>query len=372
MSYANVTGHRSMALDRLRNDLYADALREVVTAESVVLDLGAGLGIHGMMAARMGARRVYLVEPEDVISVAAEAVRENRLDDIVHCLRGRFDDVVIPEQVDVIVSALTGNFLLTEDLLPVLFRARDSVLKPAGVVIPRGAVMELAPVTADALFEREIAAWGRAQHGVTLHAARVYAAHSLHYRWDRGEVRYLADPLPIHRVDFRDGSYQPLHASVEFSLATDGVCHGFAGWFTMELGSRTLSTAPDGDATHWSPAFLPMDPPVALLAGDRLAVQLDRMPYGDWTWRVSSKAGAHRHSTFLSVPLSASTLSKATPDYRPSLSADGELQAFVLARSTGDATVADIATAVHEHWPRRYPTSEEAFRVVRAIVRHLA
>src|SRR3954454_2492869 len=60
MTYVSVASHRSMALDRVRNDAYADALRAVVTPSSVVLDLGAGTGVHGLMAARMGARRVYL------------------------------------------------------------------------------------------------------------------------------------------------------------------------------------------------------------------------------------------------------------------------------------------------------------------------
>ena len=51
-----------MALDEVRNRAYAQALRRVITPESVVLDLGAGLGTLGLLAAKLGARRVYLVE----------------------------------------------------------------------------------------------------------------------------------------------------------------------------------------------------------------------------------------------------------------------------------------------------------------------
>ncbi len=58
MSYGSVPRHRWMALDTVRNDAYAAALRQVVGPETVVLDLGAGTGVHGLMAARMGARRV--------------------------------------------------------------------------------------------------------------------------------------------------------------------------------------------------------------------------------------------------------------------------------------------------------------------------
>ncbi|MGQ0732592.1 MAG: 50S ribosomal protein L11 methyltransferase, partial [Acidobacteriota bacterium] len=123
MSYLSVSGHRSMALDVRRNDAYRAALEQAITPDSVVLDLGAGTGVLGLMAARLGARRVYLVEPEDVIAVAEEIVRANSLQDVVTCLQGRIEDVKPPEPVDVIVSVLTGNFLLTEDLLRTLYHA---------------------------------------------------------------------------------------------------------------------------------------------------------------------------------------------------------------------------------------------------------
>ena len=81
-----------MALDPVRNDAYAAALARVVTPDSVVLDLGAGTGVLGLMAARLGARHVYLVEPSDVLCVAEEIVAANSLQDRVTCLRGRLED----------------------------------------------------------------------------------------------------------------------------------------------------------------------------------------------------------------------------------------------------------------------------------------
>src|SRR5262245_43803218 len=115
MSYSSVSGHRTMALDARRNSAYEQALRQVITPDSVVLDVGAGTGVLGLMAARMGARRVFLVESEDVISVAEEIGKANGLSQ-VECLRGRMEDLQLPERVDVIVSVFTGNFLVTEDL----------------------------------------------------------------------------------------------------------------------------------------------------------------------------------------------------------------------------------------------------------------
>src|SRR5262249_38747512 len=118
MSYLSLADQGSMALDRVRNTAYHRALRRAGRPDSVVLDVGAGTGIHGLMAARLGARRVYLVEPEDVIAIAAEIAADNGLQDVVRCIQGRIGDIALPEPVDIVVSTMTGNFLLTEDLLP--------------------------------------------------------------------------------------------------------------------------------------------------------------------------------------------------------------------------------------------------------------
>ena len=54
--------------DRERNAAYYRALKAVVTNTSVVLDVGSGSsGLLAMMAARLGARRVFTVEANEVV-----------------------------------------------------------------------------------------------------------------------------------------------------------------------------------------------------------------------------------------------------------------------------------------------------------------
>jgi hypothetical protein len=44
-----------MIFDGVRNGAYARALAKVITPNTTVMDLGAGLGVHGLMAAKLGA-----------------------------------------------------------------------------------------------------------------------------------------------------------------------------------------------------------------------------------------------------------------------------------------------------------------------------
>ena len=68
-----------MVFDRVRNGAYAAAIRRYVSPDSVVLDVGAGLGVLGLLAAAAGARKVYLVEPESVVKGALEIAKHNGL-----------------------------------------------------------------------------------------------------------------------------------------------------------------------------------------------------------------------------------------------------------------------------------------------------
>jgi hypothetical protein len=268
---------------------------------------------------------------------------------------------------------MTGNFLLTEDLLQTLFRARATALKPGGVLVPSAAAMEAVPVSAPGVHEKEIASWSLTQHGVDLNAARTYAANTVHYRVEGlREVQYLAEPSILHTLDLHNDHDTRLHAEVMHEITESGLCHGWVGWFKMKLGDSWLSTSPRSDQLHWSPAFLPLDPPLAMEKGERVDFAIDRAPYGDWTWRVRANSGSRRHSTFFSSPMKAATLKKAALDYRPTLNADGRAVAFVLSQCDGSTAAKAIAQAVVEHFPERYHSSDEALRFVQGIIKNHA
>jgi 2-polyprenyl-3-methyl-5-hydroxy-6-metoxy-1,4-benzoquinol methylase len=362
-----------MALDAVRNNAYAAALKHVVTPDSVVLDLGAGTGVLGLMAARLGAKRVYLVEPEDVITVAGELAAANGLQGVVRCMQGRVEDLRLPERVDVVVSVLTGNFLVTEDLLPALLHARDTLLKPDGVLIPSAAVMEVVPISAPELHDECVARWSVPQAGIDLSQARTYAANTVFYRSEELRcARWLAEPRPLHTMNFNQDAYVGVQSRVTFEMDDAAECHGWAGWFRMQLGDQWLSTSPRHAQVHWSSAFLPLDPPMAVARGERVSLAVTRAPFGDWTWTVESASGVRRHSTLLAAPLNAAVLRRAALDYLPSLNGDGHAVLDTLSRCDRSTSVARLAQLLFEQYPDRYRDQAEALRLVQRVVKKYA
>jgi SAM-dependent methyltransferase len=357
-----------MVFDAVRNRAYRDALRGLVHPSSVVLDLGAGVGLHGLLAAAMGARRVYLVDPSPVLEIAREIARRNQTATEVIALRGRIEDVVLPERVDVIVSVFTGNFLLGEDLLPSLFLARDRFLRPDGVLLPDLAVMEAAPVSDAAYHARHIACWSSPVEGLDLSAARHHAANLVHYP-ERGEsTTLLAPPADLQRIDLRAAERADCRAQVCFEIERSGTCHGILGWFRIRLGGAWLSTSPGEPDTHWSRALLPLDPPLELEIGDRLTFGLTRPQSGDWTWTVETGGNRQRHSTFWGTPRRHDELLRAAPTYTPARSRGGEAAWCALERFDGRTPSRVIADSLAEAFPDRFRDAEEAAAFVRGLI----
>ncbi len=369
MNYALIRDQRNMALDERRNQAYYEALKEVITPESVVLDLGAGLGILGMLAAQLGAKKVYLVEPEAIINVAKEIVKKNGYGDRIQCLQGKIEELELPEQVDVIISVFTGNFLLQEDLLPSLFYARDKYLRSGGVMIPSAARMEAVPVAASTMYQDNIACWSEPHLGIDHNEARKYASQAIYFaRTELASAKYLAKPQELLKMDFYQCNSTDCNVETKFDLDETDLCHGWAGWFAMQLGNKWLSTAPHEPPLHWSTAFLPLDPPLQMQQGMTVKFKLQRPPKGDWNWKITSDSGSQQHSTFFSLPLSLKSIKQMSPEYSPKLNEKGKAALYVLSHSNGELSIEQLSQEISQKYPKLFTAPMKAVNFVRSLV----
>lgn len=365
-----------MLFDGVRNAAYARALKKVVGPETTVMDLGAGLGVHGLTAAKLGAAAVHLVEPTPVVEVARLVAQANGLSN-VHCHQCRAEDLQLDHRVDVIVSVFTGNFLLTEDLLHSLFYARDKFLAPSGYMIPDRGRMEVVPVAAAAYYEKYIDGWATFPEHAAQHkepeldyaAVRSFAANTLYY--DTREniaATPLAAAVELMELDFTTAATASCDSEVVVEIEQDGTLHGWLGWFQMRLGGEWLSTSGEPYVTHWSPVFLPLDKPLQLKAGEKLGFALKRPEFGEWTWTTRHGEARQRQSTFLSQPVSPDMLHKASDRYQPVLSKRGEAAQWLLGQMRGAATPTQLAARLFKLYPTVWFSNEEALRFVKGLV----
>ena len=94
--------------DGVRMAAYRRALSSSVRPDCVVLDIGTGTGIMAMLALRYGARRVYAIEPANIIQVARETAAANGMQDRIVFVQDLSSRASLPERVDLIVEDLRG------------------------------------------------------------------------------------------------------------------------------------------------------------------------------------------------------------------------------------------------------------------------
>lgn len=347
-----------MVFDQVRNAAYARAIRQAIARIASpgcrVLDLGAGLGIHGLLAAAAGAQEVVLLDPSPLVELSAEIAAANGVADRVRVVRQRVEEAEIDAPFDLLISVFTGNFLLTEDLLPALFAARERFLKPGGVMVPGAARMRAAPVQAPAFHAERVSCWSESTLGIGFEPIRRLAANSVHYAGAEAiDAKSLSPPGTLMELDFATARSADCRQRLEFGVDESGTCHGILGWFDLQLGDRWLSTGPEGEPTHWSLAFLPLDPPLELKAGDAIELELDRPEFGEWTWTVSWGGGRQRHSTFHGRRMNLEFLRRQKGDFVPGLDAEGQIALYVLRQMEQGLSVSAILDAVAENFPRQ-------------------
>lgn len=369
-SYSDPSSQGSMLFDSYRNQFYYDALKAVITPDSVVLDLGAGLGGFGLMAAKLGAKAVYLVDPSPAIYVAEQAAKANGIVN-VQCFHDTIERVELPSKVDIIISVFTGNFMLSEDLLPSLFYARDKYLLADGQLIPNRAEMIAAPVQIDQFYERSLASWYHNKNllalGLDYQVAQKYAVNRCYHDNFRNlQPKLLSSPQVLTALDFKTATRAECFSSNSFSCEQEGDCHGWLGWFRMQLGEQWMSTGPEAPASHWSQVLLPLETTVEIKPDEKLSLDLKRPQYGDYSWQTGGKV-SFKQSTFLSRPMVPKLIIKQSDAYKPQLNDSGAAMQFVLAQFEGDATLVEISAALRIEHSKTFKTDDAAKNFVKSL-----
>ncbi|CRG92620.1 protein arginine N-methyltransferase 3 [Talaromyces islandicus] len=161
-SYSTNTIHETMLKDAIRTDAYRDFIydNKGLFKDKVVMDVGCGTGILSMFCARAGAKMVIAVDNSNIIQKARENIYKNGFADVIHCVRGKIEEVTLPvPQVDIIVSEWMGYGLLYEAMLDSVLWARDHYLRPGGLMVPSHTTLRIAPYVDSDFVDSHVTFW---------------------------------------------------------------------------------------------------------------------------------------------------------------------------------------------------------------------
>ncbi|XP_061648786.1 protein arginine N-methyltransferase 2 isoform X1 [Phyllopteryx taeniolatus] len=286
-TYGTLNLHLEMLSDKSRTETY----RRVIVNNSaslhrkVVMDLGCGTGIMSLFCAQLAQpAAVYAVEASSMVEHTKELVKQNACEEVITVLRGRAEEIQLPEQVDVLVSEWMGNCLLFEFMVESVLLARDRWLREGGTMWPSSAALTLVPCQAHRYYADKMAFWEK-PYGLDftplqpLALQEFFAKPKFSHLMEPGDR--LASPVDVIHLDMytlQVADLEEMQGEFKFRLEKSGVFHGFAAWFSvcfesLEEGGAPveLNTGPDSEPTHWKQTLFMLDEPVSVRAADLIS-----------------------------------------------------------------------------------------------------
>ncbi|XP_052310762.1 probable histone-arginine methyltransferase 1.4 isoform X2 [Populus trichocarpa] len=266
----------------------------------VVVDVGAGSGILSFFAAQAGAKHVYAVEASEMADYARKLIAGNpSLGEKITVIKGKVEEVELPEKADILISEPMGTLLVNERMLESYVIARDRFLVPNGKMFPTVGRIHMAPFSDEYLFV-EIANkalfWQQqGYYGVDLtplHAS-AFGGYFSQPVVDAFDPRLLVAPAISHVLDFTEIKEEDLYEidiPLKFIASVGTRVHGLACWFDVLFNGSTvqrwLTTAPGAPTTHWYQLRCVLSQPLYVVAGQEITGQLRMVAHNAQSYTV--------------------------------------------------------------------------------------
>jgi len=370
-----VSAYGQMISDAVRLDGYTRALRETVKPGAVVVDIGTGTGIFALLACRLGARRVYAIEPGDVIQIAREIAVSSGCGDRIEFIQAMSTQVTLPERADAIISDLGGALPWFEQHIASIVDARRRFLAPDGTLIPRRDAAWAAVIELPDVYAERLGPWENAPFALDMEAARRIVVNTF-MRARVTQENLLTDLQRWAILDYAVVEDPNVRARVSWKVMRAGRGHGLAVGFDRTVADGIcFSNAPDAAnamrATVYPTLLFPWPAPVALEPGDVVTVDIEarliRREY-IWSWKTQVWAGGDvnrqktnfSQSTFFGVPLSPATLQKNGASSAPTLNEDGRIARRVLESMSDGVSLEEIARRLTAEFSTRFARPYDA------------
>jgi len=349
-----------MIADTHRIGAYAKAIAAAVRPGDVVAEIGCGPGVFSLLACRAGAKRVYAIDKDPIVSLSKQLAAANGFANQIQCLQHDSRSIKLPERVNLIVSDIRGVLPFYGGAISIMEDARRRFLHPNGVVIPKRDILMASVIEAEEFYSGLLAPWRDSNSRINFSPAVPLILHGCYSSKFRPE-QLLTTPQSWCVLDYAAGAALRAAARLCFQVKREGTAHGICLWFeTILFEDIGYSSGPDGAVTIYRQMFLPWLEGVRVTVGQKIEVQLQAdLVASDYIWRWETKiygngTEVERHfqqSTFQGAQFAPGSLLRRSADFVPSLSEEGQADRWLLQAIDGKTSLQEMAQEASERFP---------------------
>jgi len=277
-------------------------LKKTVKKNSIVVDIGSGLGFISFAASRLGAKKCILYEVDTSVAQLSKIIaKQNRIQNC-QILSMHTAEIKVPPKADIVVSETLGSFAYEENIIENMETAKEFIRnqegKLEGTLIPGKLKQFIAPVSGNQTFEL-VNTWDKIGFDLDFSLARKRSVSNMFQQsvspteiWKGKESTMVWDNLNFYEKNSSIRRSRNLLWKIDSNMKL----HGFCLWWEAELvPGVVLSTSPFEPKTHWEQVFIPVEEPVSCQVGDLVLIQLvseSSYDFGiDVEWQILVKRG---------------------------------------------------------------------------------
>ncbi|XP_017223474.1 probable histone-arginine methyltransferase 1.4 [Daucus carota subsp. sativus] len=301
--YGQLLHQQNMMQDYVRTGSYYAAVIEnrADFAGRVVVDVGAGSGILSLFAAQAGAKHVYAVEASEMAEYARKLIAGNPLlSQKITVIKGKVEDVELPEKADILISEPMGTLLINERMLESYVIARDRFLVPNGKMFPTLGRIHMAPFSDEYLYI-EIANKALFWQQQNYYGVDLTALHGTAFQGyfsqpvvDAFDPRLLVAPAISHVINFttvKEEDLYEINVPLKYTSPVGTRIHGLACWFDVLFDGSTvqrwLTTAPGAPTTHWYQLRCVLSQPLYVMPGQEIVGHLHMIAHSAQSYTIN-------------------------------------------------------------------------------------
>lgn len=279
--HGHANAFSNMMQDNQRMQAYRTALEKLVTPESIVADVGTGMGVLALFAARAGAKKVYAIErvPE-AAELARRVFAANGYSDMIEVVIGDAETVRLPEKVDILVTETIGTVGVDEQIQNLAGSFARLNLKLDGIAIPNAVRCMIAPSDFSHLSHALASSSAIADFDWSVLNA-LPGDHNMSFKMPEMDFVPLGPPVALDDVAI--GVTEVPHADpLKKNLVIDrpGILRSFVMWFEADMAPSSdpelkIVNFPGQTRASWSCGVFTLGDPIPVDAGDSLTVAVD-------------------------------------------------------------------------------------------------